>query len=127
MSDPLQRYLAQAARAPFRWGSTDCGLFLADWVLAATGCDPAAHLRAAYACAQDADALLGAKGLPGLVARLARSSGLQRGVARGSVAVVRNGAAHCGAIFTGTGWALRHNCGLAVLPARPVVAYKVPF
>lgn len=130
MTDRLSCFLIQAARAPFAWGKSDCGLFLADWVLAATGHDPARDLRAAYACANTAAPLVGSKGLPGLVTRLARSAGLQRGLARGSVAVVRvqlgSSQAHCGAIYTGSGWALRQHRGLVVLPARPVVAFKVP-
>lgn len=130
MPDLLARYLARAARTPFVWGESDCGLFLADWVFAATGHDPACDLRAAYACAETAGPLLRGKGLPGLVSKLARSAGLQRGLARGSVAVVRvqlgSSQAHCGAIYTGSGWALRQHRGLVVLPARPVVAFKVP-
>lgn len=49
VSPVLVRYLREAAGRPFAWGSLDCSLFMAGWVLARTGIDPAAPLRGRYA------------------------------------------------------------------------------
>lgn len=45
----------EARRAqPFKYGTADCGLTVADWVLIATGHDPAADLRGRYRSAAGA-------------------------------------------------------------------------
>lgn len=41
----LDAYVAAAWRAPFDWGSNNCGLFVAGAIEAMTGVDPAAELR----------------------------------------------------------------------------------
>jgi len=58
----LAAFIDERRHRPFAWGEHDCCLFAADWVLALTGIDPAAALRARY------DRELGA-------ARLARECG----------------------------------------------------
>ena len=61
--------LVEARReTPFAWGSNDCGLFMADAVMAVTGEDPAAALRG-YSTEEGAEAVLGEDGLEGTVAR----------------------------------------------------------
>ncbi|WP_404927160.1 DUF6950 family protein [Mesorhizobium sp. ORM16] len=56
--------LEQYIRLPHRWqwGFTDCTLFAADWVVEATGKDPAAELRGAYFDADGAEVILRAAG-----------------------------------------------------------------
>lgn len=44
----LARFLEAASKRPFSWGQTDCALFAADWVLMATGEDPAVAFRGKY-------------------------------------------------------------------------------
>lgn len=44
----LARFLQAASKRPFSWGETDCALLTADWVLEATGRDPAAAFRGQY-------------------------------------------------------------------------------
>lgn len=44
----LRSLLAARARQPFVWGRADCWLLAADAVLAVTGRDPAADVRATY-------------------------------------------------------------------------------
>lgn len=46
--EKLADFLAARAARPFLWGETDCALTIADWVLLATGVDPAADLRGRY-------------------------------------------------------------------------------
>lgn len=61
--------LVEARRSsPFAWGSNDCALFMADAVEAVTGEEPAAAFRG-YSTEQEAEEILGAYGLEGVVAR----------------------------------------------------------
>jgi hypothetical protein len=52
----------------FAWGTHDCCLFAADTVLAMTGADPASEWRGRYDSEAEALALLGERGLEGMVA-----------------------------------------------------------
>ncbi len=46
LSEMLRSFLAREAARPWEMGEHDCGLWLADWYVFATGApDPAAHLR----------------------------------------------------------------------------------
>lgn len=56
--------LEQYIRLPHRWqwGFCDCTLFVADWVLEASGRDPGADLRGTYFDAEGANAILLAAG-----------------------------------------------------------------
>ncbi len=47
----LARFIEERRRMPFAWGSNDCCLFAADWVLTATGRDIAADYRGRYSTA----------------------------------------------------------------------------
>jgi hypothetical protein len=47
----LARFIEERRRMPFAWGSNDCCLFAADWVLASTGRDIAADYRGRYSTA----------------------------------------------------------------------------
>jgi len=47
----LSRFIEERRRMPFAWGSNDCCLFAADWVLAATGRGVAADYRGRYTTA----------------------------------------------------------------------------
>jgi hypothetical protein len=50
----LTRFIEDRRRTPFAWGSNDCCLFAADWVLAATGRDIASDYRGRYSSALSA-------------------------------------------------------------------------
>ena len=66
----LARFIEERRRIPFAWGSNDCCLFAADWVLAATGRDLAAEYRGQYATALGALRFVeSAGGVEGLVQR----------------------------------------------------------
>jgi len=41
----LHAFIEARRRSPFAWGSNDCCIFAADWVLGCTGVDHAAELR----------------------------------------------------------------------------------
>lgn len=50
----LQQFLADTKQEIFEWGCMDCGLFMADGVVAITGWDPAAAFRGRYKTARGA-------------------------------------------------------------------------
>ena len=43
-----EEFIASRLDAPFRWGQNDCGLFVADFLLAVTGVDYAEPVRGKY-------------------------------------------------------------------------------
>lgn len=81
MSPDLQlaHYLRQAAGRRFAVGTFDCLIFMADWIVAARGVDPAAPWRGAVAGADQARALLRKTGgVRGHVARGLAAIGLRQ-------------------------------------------------
>lgn len=63
----LAAFVDARRRVAFRWGVNDCALFAADWVLEATGDDPAATWRG-YASEAEAQSIIDAAGgMRGLV------------------------------------------------------------
>lgn len=91
-SDRLSQFINVAAETPFEWGKWDCLLWLAEWVRANKGIDPAHGLWGKY------DSMLGAArivkqagGMARLVERQVRPHGIQRVTdpKRGDIAVVR--------------------------------------
>lgn len=76
----------------WRWGYCDCTVFAADWVVEATGKDPAADLRGTYHDADDAHAILrAAGGCEALVNAKLSACGFRRSPALedGDVGIVR--------------------------------------
>lgn len=54
----LSLYVDSRRNEPFAWGSNDCCLFAADWVLIATGIDIAANYRGTYTGALGAQRII---------------------------------------------------------------------
>ena len=112
--DKLQTFLRDAARKDYRLGQWDCGLWVADWYIAATGKpDPAAHLRGArYTEAE----------LARHMRRIIKGLGLKRTSEPRAgdigIAVVRR--RHIvGAIFTGNWWVvLTNERGIGGIPPK---------
>ncbi len=124
VDDKLAAFLAEAASKPERMGYWDCGLWLADWYMLATGKpDPALALRgASYKGAEIARHMRS----------IVRSLGLPRTKTprRGDVGLVSFQKGHLvGGIFTGTHWCvLVDDQGVgAALPqlCRFVAAWRV--
>lgn len=127
--DALTAFLRADAAQPFAWGVRDCGLRLADWVLAARGVDPAADIRGTYSNAEELAALMGWGGLPRFVDRLARRANLQRvsDPKRGDIAVVAFVAQPSqGAIKVDGGWSILSDGGVGrIRSARVIAAWGV--
>lgn len=67
LDERLSAFIDAHRRVAFRYGSHDCALVAADWVLEATGVDPAAQWRG-YASEDEARAIIDqAGGMRGLV------------------------------------------------------------
>lgn len=56
--EDLNAFIDTRRRVPFEWGRQDCALFAADWILVATGTDPALKYRNRYKTAQGAARVL---------------------------------------------------------------------
>lgn len=127
----LAAFLAKAQRTRFELGSFDCLLWLADWIAANHGLDPAAHLRGTY------NSPLGymryvrkAGGVAPLVAScvepmLKRVGKPQPGDIGIVHAVTTDGFADVGAIRTARGWASLSPTGLLVGEAQATAAWRV--
>lgn len=112
-------------------GQHDCGLFLADWIKAVTGNDPAAAVRGRYASDDELAALAGPLGLPRLFDRLLTAGGLSRTKepTLGDVAIVTlAGSSPRGAIRSAAGFVLVAPQGIsraAVDTVRIVMAWSL--
>jgi hypothetical protein len=128
----LDGFLVAAARTPFAWGTHDCCLWLADWLVALGRPDPAAHLRDRYrtelGCAR---VLTREGGVLGVVAACAVNAGLARTACAvaGDVGVVQvetaRGLRPAGGIFLGRRWASLGEAGLVVAERVPLAAWRV--
>lgn len=124
-ADPLSRFLNAAAAHPFAWGEFDCLLWLADWIAAARGLDPARDLRGSYGSMIAAARIVtGAGGMVRLVDSRLAPLGIPRArqAARGDIAIAAIGGAggehfgnEAGAIVLGGTVALISQAGL-ILP-----------
>ena len=129
--DSLSAFLRADAARPFAWGVRDCGLRLADWVLARRDVDPAADVRGAYGNADELAVLMGWGGLPRFVDRLARRVGLERvsNPMPGDIAVISfRGQSPQGAIRLNVGWSILADGGVARVPdanVRLIGAWRV--
>ena len=72
-------FIERKRSEPFAWGSNDCCLFASDWVLAATGIDPAQSFRGKYATALGAARFLKANGgVRGIMREIGEPLGMVR-------------------------------------------------
>lgn len=123
MKSTLLQFFHAAAARKFAYGEFDCGLWLADWYMQATGLpDPAAHLRGC-----------GCRELPRNVREIVGRLGLARTLdpVSGDIGLVSLVKGHCvGAIYCGRDWVmLGDNGGLSAVRAggaRRAIAWRIP-
>lgn len=129
----LADFLARAGATPFSYGSHDCSLWLADWVLDQRGIDGAAALRGRYRTALGCARLVArGGGLVAVVGRCAQTAGLSSAKLPrpGDVGIVKavtdDGTTLVGAILAdATRWAVLGAAGLRIEPATCVAAWRV--
>jgi hypothetical protein len=128
----LAEFLDRATRTRFAWGSHDCCLFPADWVLSRRGEDGAARWRGRYRTAVGCKRILAREG--GVVAVMALGAaavGLAETATPGPGAIgalnvmTPQGLAQAGGIRTAIGWAVLSTNGLIVARATPLQAWEV--
>ncbi|MES2034818.1 MAG: hypothetical protein V4466_11620 [Pseudomonadota bacterium] len=131
-AERLASFLARAAMTPFDWGTWDCSLWLADWLVENGYADPAGHLRGRYDTALSCARLLRAEGgLMAVVSDCAMRAALARTYSPGAGAVgvveamTNDGRALVGALCTGPRWAVLTHGGIMVWPAAPIIAWEV--
>lgn len=131
-AERLPAFLAAAGRTPFVFGTFDCSLWLADWLVVCGYRDPASHLRGRYSdargCARVLRRLGGVLGAVGSCADLAGLPTTDRPQA-GDVGVVEamtaRGRECVGGLCTGPRWSVLAAGGLMSFPAAPVAAWSV--
>ncbi|MBN9472259.1 MAG: hypothetical protein J0J10_26205 [Bosea sp.] len=127
-SERLTAFVAAGARTPFVWGTCDCTLWVADWVLSETGIDLGTGRRGSYASALGCRRLLqSAGGLSVLVADLMARAGFAEADAPavGDVGLIETTAGPMMAISTGERWALKTADGVAVVGATPIEIWRI--
>jgi hypothetical protein len=131
-AEPLARYLHAAGRTPFAYGSSDCGLWLADWIRARRGVDPGAGFRGTYSTEAGCARLVRrAGGLVALLDAAFLAAGLSQAprAQLGDVGVIAvataRGVEPAGAIRTGRRWAVRARGGLLSLEAEALAIWRV--
>jgi hypothetical protein len=114
----LNDLILQRMRAPFAWGRNDCALFVADALLAQTGCDLASHLRGQYHSESEAAQIIASEG--GLHALMCTVLGAPlahpQQAGRGDVVLVPHQGADTLGICTGPEWACPGQRGLVFRP-----------
>lgn len=125
MSD-LASFLKAYAEKRFTWGVDDCCLFLADWIEANYGFDPAASVRRTYSDRTSCHRLLfWSGGIVRLVSRLVKAAGIDRipadQVRDGDIALLRVKGSKVGAIRRGRYWAMRGEVGVVFLSSKTKV------
>lgn len=126
----LPGFLREAASRSIDWGSWDCGLWLADWLMVCGWPDLAADLRGRYCDAATCDAFLNGTPYPIVFRRLLHKGGVKmtRVPDVGDIAVVAHGdGSPVGAIRTPSGWAVIMAKGIGRMPAdaRVLMAWSV--
>ena len=122
----LATFLREHAASPLVWGEDDCSLFVANWLRASRGVDPALDLRGTYSCWLGAiRRIRRAGGLVWLFGPRLEAIGMHVTDApqSGDVAVVSAPAGDVGAIRTAHGWAAKTTGGVIVAAFEPVMAW----
>lgn len=128
-SERLTAFVADGARLPFIFGRSCCAIWVADWITAERGCDPARSLRGTFRCHLGSARLQRrAGGLAALVSGPLTAFGLAETAApaAGDVGVVMTKAGEIAGICMGAAlWAVKTRDGVAVAPAALVKGWRV--
>lgn len=129
MKADLERFVHDTGGLPFRWGATDCSLWVADWLVANGYPDPAADLRGLYADEMACAALLaGRGGLESLFRDRLHRLGLEAlgEPLEGAVGIIgHRWGWQWGAIRRGKAWLVRWGGGVVPFRARARAMWAV--
>lgn len=125
----LAAFVATGARTPFVFGRSCCAVWVADWIAAERGVDPAADLRGRFSCHLGSLRLQRrAGGLLPLVAGLMAAAGFAETAAPGpgDVGVLMTPAGEIAGLCLGAGrWAVKTKEGVAVTKAQLLGGWRV--
>lgn len=128
-SERLTAFVAAGARTPFVFGRSCCAIWVADWIAAERGIDPAHDLRGTFRCHLGSVRLQRrAGGLATLVSGPLAAVGLVEtsDPATGDVGVVVANIGEIAGICMGGGlWAVKTKDGVAVASAQLVKGWHV--
>lgn len=125
-------FAARHCRNIWAWGSVDCTLVLADWIVWNGHVDPAKAQRGSYADEDECQALLARSGgLISLIERCACVVSMERISMPefGSIAVIGsrvNVRRQWGAIYDGTDWRVRIRSGFPAFKANAIAVWRSP-
>lgn len=126
----LTRFIEERRAAPFVWGSNDCCLFAADWVLRCTGVDLAATFRGTYSSPLVAHRIINESGgIETLWSEHAEKMGAKRIPSaqawRGDVAIRDGGKGDCLGVVVGTQAAFVSESGLLFYPVESCRCWRI--
>ena len=127
-TERLSPFVAAGAGVPFVFGRSCCALWVADWIAAERGMDPAADLRGTFRCHLGSLRLQRRSGgLADLVTGPMAAAGLERTdqPRAGDVGVVAISAGEIAGICLGDRWAMKTKEGIVIMPAAVVKAWSV--
>lgn len=128
-SERLTAFVAEGARTPFVFGRSCCAMWVADWIVAERGIDPAHDLRGTFRCHLGSLRLQRRSGgLATLVTGPLAATGLVETdePATGDVGVVMTNIGEIAGICMGGGlWAVKTKDGVAVAPAALIKAWSI--
>lgn len=119
MDTGLNDWLAKAPFLEWKWGETDCTMWVADWCVIRFGHDPARMFRGTYGTEEQARDLV-AGGLANLISPFMPPLREKTSPAPGDVGVILLAGRETSAIFNGKLWAIRTERGLFEGPLKPI-------
>jgi len=128
MISDLPSYLKMAAAEPFKWGETDCCMFLADWIRWKHAKDLASEFLGRYHSQRGAQLLIKREG--GVIALLDKrllAAGFPRTKApvSGDAGVIITPLGETAAICTETGWVFKSAGGLIAGKPPAAASWKL--
>lgn len=123
----LAEHIAQAAATPFARGKCDCCTFVADWVIARRGIDPAGTLRGYSTDVGAMRRIRRAGGFVPLLTGLASACCLAvtDRPQPGDVGIVKTATTLSMGIRTLNGWACKEGPGIIIANFEPLIAWRV--
>lgn len=117
-------FVALSVRKPWGWGRQDCTIWVADWVIARRGIDPAMSFRDRYASAAEAEALIADAG--DLIALVRPQMGFAAevtGPVDGDVGIILIDGRQTAAIRDGNKWAFRTGAGIGFVECDALISW----
>jgi len=132
MRQKLMEYFEKAALEKWSWGTNDCVMFAADWVICSSGIDIAKSIRGKYSSELGAARIASKRGgfVAGVSGEIDRFMGRTNDPYDGDIGIVRTqiyggSVGELMAIRSSGMWICRHVFGLTSVGADHLIAWRV--